>query len=175
MDRAAFDLVDSATVVLQTSSLKTICITFNRCFLVLTAHPFAQFLSIVFEIVVDPSQFPAQKELLSFLYFGELWGQLGSESATDAIAYKAGVKRRPLQFNRLDDAHLLKREFQRSVALASRKSKRERVTAPALVVSLNLATHRRHNRKSPGSQKRRRLPTGVKAELRLPQLIRHVV
>src|ERR1700757_2590095 len=130
MDRVTFDLVGSATVVLQTSSLKTICITFNRCFLVLAAHPFAQFASIVFEIVVDPTQFPAQKELLSFLYFGELRGQLASESATDTIAYKAGVTPRPLQVTRSDDSHFLERESQRSAPLAGRKSKSEPVTAP---------------------------------------------
>src|SRR6266566_6217336 len=48
------------------------------------------------------------------------------------------------------------------------------MTAPALVVSLNLAAHCRHRREYPGLQERRRVPTGVQAELRLPQLIRYV-
>src|SRR6202011_4732499 len=101
----------------------------------------AQFVSVVFKIFVNAVQFPAEKELLSFLDPGELRGQFTANSPTDPIRGKTGTQGRAVHLHRFDYAHLFECEFQQNFALAGIQSKRKPMTAPALVTSLNLAAH----------------------------------
>jgi hypothetical protein len=85
VDRVTFDLVGPATIVFQARSFEPIGIAFDGFFLALVAHSFAQFARVVLEVRVDACQFPAEKELLSLLDFGEFRGQFAAESANDPI------------------------------------------------------------------------------------------